>query len=168
MKRRNLIKIHVFGTIIGFLTLLSFLILAAASVIKYDFTFIKNVKKFILLFVPLIAVSLLATGLSGKNLVRGSYSPIYSKKMMRLKIIAMNSSLLLLVAFYLYIKSSKNQFSIFFWTAQIAGFFIGCINIILYISNILLGFVLKGRCRIRITRNKPNINLKHTKNENII
>ena len=109
MKRRNLIKIHVLGTIIGFLTLLSFLILAAASVIKYDFTFIKNVKKFILLFVPLVAISLLATGLSGKNLVRGSYSLIYSKKMMRLKIIAMNSSLLLLVAFYLYIKSSKNQ-----------------------------------------------------------
>lgn len=168
MKRKNLIKIHVFGTIIGFLALLSFLILTLISVIKYDFTFIKNVKKFILLFIPLLVISLLATGLSGKNLVKGSYSPIYSKKMIRLKIIAMNGSFLLLVALYLYIKSSKNQFGIFFWTAQIVGFFIGIINIILYISNILLGLVLKGRCRIRITRSKPNINLKHTKNENTI
>jgi len=154
MKRKNLIKIHVIGTIIGGFTLLSFFTSTLVSELLHDYNLIRNIKKLILWLLPLIIITMPSIALSGVRLAGKSKSPIFTKKLNRMKIIAFNGIFLVLLALYLFIKSRKGEFDTFFWTAQILELLSGATNITLIILNIKLGFVLKGRFRKRTTTTK--------------
>lgn len=154
MKRKNLIKIHIICTAIGGLTLLSFFTSTLVSELLHDYDLIRNVKKTILWFLPLILITMPLIAFSGIRLAGKSKSPIYIKKLNRMRIIAFNGIFLIFLAIYLFIKSRTGEFDNFFWIAQILELLLGAINLTLIILNIKLGFDLKGRFRKRTTTTK--------------
>ncbi len=89
--------------------------------------------------------------ISGIKLAGDLKSPIISKKLNRMKIIAFNGIILITLAIFLYLKSTKEEFDTQFWLAQIIELILGSINLTLISLNIKLGLVLSGRFKKRVT-----------------
>ena len=152
MKRKLIVKIHLISTVIAGLTISSFFTATIISEVINDTLLIMSVKEKILYGLPILLVSMPSVGISGLKLTGRSKSPVHIAKLKRMKVIAFNGVLLILLAIYLYNNSRDGVFGRFFWVAQTLELMLGATNLFLITKNIKAGFILKGRYRKRVIK----------------
>ena len=152
MKRKLVVKIHLISTVIAGLTISSFFTATIISEVINDTLLIMAVKEKIFYALPVLLISMPSVGVSGIKLTGQYKSPVHVAKLKRMKMIAFNGILLILLATYLYISSRDGVLGQLFWVAQILELTLGATNLFLITRNIKAGFVLKGRCRGRVIK----------------
>ncbi len=149
MKRKSVVKIHLISTVIAGLTISSFFTATIISKVINDTLLIMAVKEKIFYALPILLVSMPSVGVSGIKLTGQYKSPVHVAKLKRMKMIAFNGILLILLATYLYINSRDGVLGWYFWIAQIVELVLGATNLFLIARNIKAGFTLKGWFRGR-------------------
>ncbi|MCG8307422.1 MAG: hypothetical protein MI975_08525 [Cytophagales bacterium] len=152
MKRKSVIKIHLISTVTAGLTIFSFFTATIISEVVNDTQLILTVKEKILYALPILLISMPSVGISGVKLTGRYKSPLHVTKLKRMKIIAFNGILLILLAIYLYVNSRDGVFGRLFWAAQTLELMLGAANLFLIARNIRAGFILKGRYRERVIK----------------
>lgn len=142
MNSNKTIKAHIIATVIAIMTIAIFFASSLiAEIIGHDHT-IQRVKKGILYGLPILIVSMPILGLTGKKLAGKRRDPKLLIKMLRMKFIAMNGAILILLAIFLYYRATYEGIDHIFLIVQIIELTIGAINLVLIASNIRSGLQL--------------------------
>lgn len=145
MERKTIIKVHSVATVIAVLTIFSFFSFSLIAEIIGNHEFIKQVKTGILYCLPILIVAMPTLGITGNKLAKKSKSPIVALKMKRMKWVAINGIILVLLAVYLYFRATNNQIDQTFLFVQITELVFGTINLTLIGLNIRAGRKLSGK-----------------------
>ena len=114
----------------------AFIFIATPAQIAY-------VKRVILMFVPVLMLSMIATGLTANKLYPGILKGQFKIKQIRLKIAAANGVLILLPAAIVLARWSElSEFGVLYWTVQALEIIVGLINITMIGLNIRDGIRL--------------------------
>lgn len=90
--------------------------------------------------------AMMATGISGAVLGKGWRSPVVTRKMRRMRIIAANGLCVLLPsAVFLALRAQAGQFDVWFYTVQTVELMAGAVNIRLLAQNMKDGLSLSRR-----------------------
>lgn len=149
MKRHTLKSIHKVAAICALILIATFQV----STIVADFfataVQIAYVKSAILMFIPLLILSMIATGITANKLYPNAVMGIFKVKQMRLKIAAINGMLILLPAAILLARwSESGQFDNLYWTIQILEIIAGLVNLTMIGLNIRDGIRLGRRASL--------------------
>ncbi|WP_375587335.1 hypothetical protein [Flagellimonas aurea] len=125
------------------LTIATFFGFSFAAEIIGQVEFIKKVKTGIVRALPILVLAMPVLGITGKKLSGNSKDPVIVLKMRRMKIVAINGILLILLALYLYYSSLKGDIDIIFFSFQVLELCLGAINLWLIVLNIRSGLNLK-------------------------
>ncbi len=147
MKQGNLIRLHIMATAIAVVTIASFFSFSLVAEILGDEVLIKQVKTAIVFCLPIMIVTMPILGLSGKKLAGSSNGPLIVTKMNRMKLIAANGIILILLAIYLYYHAVFKTINNTFLYVQIIELCMGAFNLILIAANIKSGMKLSSRKR---------------------
>lgn len=145
MKHSKLILAHILGTIIAFLTIITFFSFSLVAEIIGDHQLIKIVKTNILYLLPILIIVMPMLVVSGKKLAGKSRSPLVLKKLKRMKFITANGIILISLAIYLYIHANYKTINTSFLIAQITELLFGFTNLTLIGLNIKTGLKLSGK-----------------------
>ncbi len=147
MKRKNLVRMHVIASIIGFITILCFSVSSLVAEINGDEQIIRSVKTAILFSLPVLCVAMPMLGISGDKLSGSSKNLVVLKKKFRMKIILINGLLLIALASLLYYRVHHYSIDRVFVALQTIESVLGLINLSLMVMNIRSGFILSGRIK---------------------
>lgn len=148
MKTKTLKNIHKIAAILAFLFITSFL---TSTIIADIFAIpaqIAQVKQTILLCIPGLILAMIATGKSAKILYPGTMTGVFKVKQRRLKIAALNGTVILLPAALVLAKwSTLGQFDDLYWTVQIVEIIAGVTNLTMIGLNIRDGIRLGRKAK---------------------
>lgn len=147
MKRSRIVQAHLVATVIAILTIGSFFGFSLTAEIIGQDLFIKKVKTGILYALPILVIAMPILGLTGKKLAGNSTRPMVTDKMKRMKLIAMNGVLLILLAIYLYYHAHHKTIDKTFLIVQMVELSIGAANLVLIGKNVLSGLMLSGKIK---------------------
>ncbi|MDX2320839.1 MAG: hypothetical protein QNK26_09635 [Moritella sp.] len=143
MNTKILKNIHKITAILAFLIIASFLTSTIIADIFATPEQIAQVKGTILLFIPVLILAMMATGKTAKKLYPGAMTGIFKVKQRRLKVAAINGTLILLpAAIVLANWSALGQFDELYWTVQILEIIAGTTNLTMIGLNIRDGIRL--------------------------
>ncbi|MEM8968744.1 MAG: hypothetical protein AAGE93_20175 [Bacteroidota bacterium] len=145
MKRKNLVKAHLFATAIAVLTISTFSISSLAAELIGQESIIRMVKTGILYALPLLVFSMIALTVTGNKLAGGSRHPELIQKQRRMKFITTNGMILVTLAIFLYYQATYQSINAVFLSAQIAELALGFTNLVLIGMNIKAGLRLSAR-----------------------
>ncbi|WP_237608950.1 hypothetical protein [Aequorivita xiaoshiensis] len=145
MKRSKIVTVHIMATVIAGFTISCFFSFSLIAEILGEDLFIKQVKTGILYCLPILVITMPMLAISGKKLAESSKSLIVAKKMKRMKFIALNGVVLILLAIYLYYHAIYKTIDSAFLYVQIVELLIGAVNLRLIVLNINSGLKLSGR-----------------------
>ncbi|MGF1708411.1 hypothetical protein [Enterovibrio baiacu] len=144
MNRQPLTVIHRTAGVVAFLTIAAFFSSTVYSEFFGDQALVVQVKHAILWCLPLLIGSMMLTGLSGNKLYPAKGKGVMGRKQMRMKLAAMNGTLVMLpAAVFLFFKASAGEFDAYFWTVQGIELVGGALNLSLIGLNIRDGLSLK-------------------------
>ena len=143
MTKSTLKNIHKLAAICAFIFIATFQISTVISDIFATPAQIAYVKRVILMFVPVLMLSMIATGLTANKLYPGILKGQFKIKQIRLKIAAANGVLILLPAAIVLARWSElGEFGVLYWTVQALEIIVGLINITMIGLNIRDGIRL--------------------------
>lgn len=145
MERNTLKQVHRLAGTAALLLAFSFLSATAYAELMHDPALIYRVKKFIVLTIPLMLVLMPLSALSGRKMAGKSRNPIIKRKSRRLRFIAINGIMLVLLAILLYLKAAGRNFDTGFWVLQALELMLGALNIVLLALMARDGMKLSGR-----------------------
>lgn len=145
MKRTKIVKVHLTATIIAVLTIINFFGFSLFAEILGQDLFIQQVKTGILYCLPILIVVMPILAISGNKLAGSSRNPLIINKMKRMKFIALNGLILILLAIYLYYHATFKTIDSTFLYVQIVELLFGAVNLGLIAMNINAGLKLSGR-----------------------
>lgn len=150
MKTKTLKNIHKVAAILAFLLITSFLTSTIIADLLATPAQISQVKSTILMFIPGLILAMMATGLSAKKLYPSAVTGKFKLKQTRLKVAAINGTLILLPAAIVLAKwSALGQFDGLYWTVQILEVIAGMTNLTMIGLNIRDGIRLGVKARKR-------------------
>ena len=112
---------------------------------------ILNVKTIIVFTMPIMLILMPVAAITGKKIAGKSMAPIIKIKKNRVKFIAINGIILMVLAVLLYLRASNGQIDNTFLTLQFTEFAFGLANMSLLLLMIRDGRILTGK-----TQNKKN------------
>ncbi|WP_017220534.1 hypothetical protein [Moritella dasanensis] len=150
MKTKTLKNIHKVAAILAFLLITSFLTSTIIADLLATPEKIAQVKNTILMFIPILILAMMATGLSAKKLYPSAVTGKFKLKQTRLKVAAINGTLILLPAAIVLAKwSALGQFDGLYWTVQILEVIAGMTNLTMIGLNIRDGIRLGVKAKKR-------------------
>lgn len=150
MKTKTLKNIHKVAAILAFLLITSFLTSTIIADLLATPEKIAQVKNTILMFIPILILAMIATGLSAKKLYPSAVTGKFKLKQTRLKVAAINGTLILLPAAIVLAKwSALGQFDGLYWTVQILEVIAGMTNLTMIGLNIRDGIRLGVKAKKR-------------------
>lgn len=150
MKTKTLKNIHKVAAILAFLLITSFLTSTIIADLLATPEKIAQVKNTILMFIPILILAMIATGLSAKKLYPSAVTGKFKLKQTRLKVAAINGTLILLPAAVVLAKwSALGQFDGLYWTVQILEVIAGMTNLTMIGLNIRDGIRLGVKAKKR-------------------
>lgn len=152
MKRSQIVTIHVVASLLALLTVFTFFTSTVIIEITSSVEQIAGLKERIFFALPLMLLTMPVVGLSGKKLAGRSKSPIVNRKMKRMKLVAINGMLLIILATLLYVLSRDLQLGTTFYLLQGLELLLGGVNISLMILSVRDGMLLSGRLKRRSSR----------------
>lgn len=123
--------IHKATGIIALLIITSFFISSLYGEIIGDNDAIITIKTYIILTIPVMLIVMPTCAITGKRLAKKSKSLVIKSKNKRIKIIAINAVILVILAFLLYNKAINGKINNQFLIIQIAELLFGLTNILL-------------------------------------
>lgn len=148
MKTKTLKNIHKIAATLAFLFITSFLTSTIIADIFATPAQIAQVKQTILLCIPGLILAMIATGKSAKILYPGTMTGAFKVKQRRMKIAAVNGTLILLPAAILLAKwSALDQFDSLYWSVQILEIIAGVTNLTMLGLNIRDGIRLGRKAK---------------------
>ena len=154
MKKKQRKRISIIHKVSGMmaLTIISLFFLASVYVeINGNHDLILNVKTIIVFTMPIMLILMPAAAITGKKIAGKSMAPIIKIKKNRVKFIAINGIILMVLAVLLYLRASNGQIDNTFLTLQFTEFAFGLANMSLLLLMIRDGRILTGK-----TQNKKN------------
>ncbi|WP_292008588.1 hypothetical protein [Chryseobacterium sp.] len=145
MERKGIIRIHIIASIISFSTILIFFSMSLFAEINGNEGLIKNVKRNILVGLPLMIITMPALAITGKKLAGKSQNILILIKQKRMKFILANGILLILLAGFLYYYSHYIALNTTFLIFQLLEFFCGLANLTMIGMNIKDGIQLSHK-----------------------
>ncbi len=145
MKRKTLLRIHVFATALAVLMISSFFLSSLLAELSGDADIIKTVKRTILQTLPLMFIAMPALAITGNRLAGNSKHPQVREKKNRMKVVVINGMILTGLAGFLYYQSHFRSIDSIFLVAQICEFVFGLGNLTVIGLNIRAGLILSGR-----------------------
>ncbi|PKH08124.1 hypothetical protein [Moritella sp. Urea-trap-13] len=143
MKTQTLKSIHKAAAILAFLLITSFLSSTIIADVLATPAQIAQVKHTILLFIPGLIAAMMVTGKSAKILYPGAMTGVFKIKQRRMKLAAINGTLILLPAAIVLAKwSALDQFDELYWAVQILEIIAGTTNLTMIGLNIRDGIRL--------------------------
>ncbi len=152
MKRSQIVTIHAVASLLALLTVFTFFTSTVIIEITSSVEQIAGLKERIFFALPLMLLTMPVVGLSGKKLAGRSKSPIVNRKMKRMKLVAINGMLLIILATLLYVLSRDLQLGTTFYLLQGLELLLGGVNISLMILSVRDGMLLSGRLKRRSSR----------------
>lgn len=151
MKRSNIVIIHAGASGLALLTVLTFFTTTVITEIFGSVEQVAALKEKIFFALPLMLIAMPLLGLSGKELAGKSQAPLVQRKFKRMKLIALNGFLLIMLAASLYLTSRDLRLDITFYLLQGAELLLGGANISLMILSVRDGMLLSGKLKKRNT-----------------
>ncbi|KXF81589.1 hypothetical protein [Enterovibrio coralii] len=146
MKRNILVNVHRGVGALAFVTIACFFSSTLIAELWGTPAQITAVKTAILYIIPMLMLSMMATGATGNKLYPNKGKGVMAAKQLRMKVAAMNGLLVMLPsAIYLYVKASSGVFDGYFWTVQGIELVGGALNLTMIGLNIRAGLSLKRK-----------------------
>lgn len=149
MKRALIVTIHASVSALALLTVVTFFTSTLIIEISGNVAQIADLKEKIFFALPLMLFAMPLVGISGKKLAGKSRSPLVQRKLRRMKFIAINGFVLIIVAALLYFRSRDLRLDHTFYLLQGAELLLGGINISLMILSMRDGMLLSGKLEKR-------------------
>ncbi|MEK6476332.1 hypothetical protein WJR50_02320 [Catalinimonas sp. 4WD22] len=153
MKRKTLSSMHITAAGLAMTLIFTFFSSSLIAELIGDEVIIMKVKTGIFYMLPLMLFLMPALGLSGKKLAGKSKAPLIQRKMRRMRWIAINGGILILLAVLLYQRAENGRIDTTFMQLQIAELLIGVTNLFLMGLMVRDGKRLAGKKKnIALTR----------------
>ena len=137
MKTKTLKNIHKFAATLAFLLIASFLTSTIIADLLSTPEKIAQVKNTILIFIPGLILAMMITGLSANKLYPAAMAGVFKIKQRRMKVAAINGTLILLPAAIMLAKwSALGQFNGLYWAVQVLEIIAGITNLAMIGLNI--------------------------------
>ena len=149
MERKILVTLHRFAGIGAFLLIASFFFSTAFVEIFGDTAQILGVKRYIVRGIIAVGLLMPFAAFSGANLGGKSKHSVVRRKTKRMKWIAINGILLIILAILLDQRARSGVFDIAFWTMQVVELVLGFSNLVLLGMMIRDGLILSGTIKLQ-------------------
>ena len=147
MKRKILVTFHRFAGIGAFLLIASFFFSTVYVEIFGNPKEILAVKRYIVSAILAVGLLMPVAAFSGAKLGGKQKYGLVSKKMQRMRWIAINGIALIVLAIMLYQKAKSGVFDIVFWAMQAVELVLGFANLVLLAMMIRDGLILSGKIK---------------------
>jgi len=148
MNTSTLKNIHKTAAILALILIASFQISTIFAELFAPTAEIAQVKNTILMFVPVLMLTMMATGISANKLYSGAVTGRFKTKQIRMKIAAINGIFILFPAAILLARWSEHgQFDGLYWAVQITEILAGLINLAMIGLNIRDGIRLGNKTK---------------------
>lgn len=153
MTKSTLKNIHKIAAMLAFLLIATFQVSTIYADIFATTVQIAQVKSTILMFIPVLILAMMATGVSANKLYAGPMTGVFKSKQIRMKIAAFNGMLILLPAAIVLARWSEHgQFNTLYWFVQGLEILAGLINLTMIGLNIRDGIRLGMNAKKRIAK----------------
>ena len=150
MKKDQRNRISIIHKVSGMMALAIIFLFFLASVyaeINGNHELILNVKTIIIFTMPIMLILMPAAAITGKKLAGKSTAPTIKLKNNRVKFIAINGMILMVLAVLLYLRASNGQIDNTFLILQFTEFAFGLANMSLLLFMIRDGRILTGKIK---------------------
>ena len=146
-------KLHKIAGTLALLVILTFFSFSLYAELARDLQLIRMVKTGILYGILLLFVIMPAVVVSGKKSAGTTTSPIVGRKLKRMKLIAADALILIVLAMVLYHRAVNNMIDQTFVAIQLIEFVFGLLNAVFLILMIRDGRILSGKTEPSLTKN---------------
>ena len=147
MQRKIIVIFHRFAGIGAFLLIASFFFSTVYVEIYGDPEKILAVKRYIVRTILAVGLLMPIAAFSGIRLGGKSKHKVLRQKAKRMKWIAINGLLLIILAIILYYRTQEGVFDTLFWSMQVAELVLGFSNLVLLGMMIRDGLILSGKVK---------------------
>ncbi|QUM77156.1 hypothetical protein HWV00_13440 [Moritella sp. 24] len=148
MNRNTLKNIHKIAASLAFILIATFQVSTILADTFATERLIADVKSTILVFVPVLMLAMMATGISANKLYTGTMKGVFKTKQTRMKIAAINGIFVLLPAAVILARwSEQGQFDTLYWTVQGIEIITGLVNLTMIGLNIRDGIRLGRKAK---------------------
>lgn len=147
MKKINSQNFHRIFGMAAMLLIFSFISLSLWAEITQNASNIFLVKRYIVFSIPILLIILPGAALSGKKIAAKQDSFLIRRKARRMKYIAFNGCILIVLAIILCLKAEDRNFDFSFWLLQVFEFILGITNLILLGLMARDGMKISGRIK---------------------
>lgn len=126
---KKLIQTQRIAEFLAIITISSFFTSSLYAEITQNPEIILTVKTYIVYAIPLMLIFMPTIGITGKKIEKLINLPIIKRKNKRMKFMALNGTVLIILAFVLYFKAKNGKIDSTFLTLQIIEFCFGFTNI---------------------------------------
>jgi len=147
MKRAQLVTIHTGASALALLTVITFFTSTVIIEISGSVEQMASLKEQIFFALPLMLVAMPLVGISGKKLAGKSRAPLVQRKLRRMKFMAINGFILIILASLLYFLSRDFRLDARFYLLEVLELLLGGVNISLMMLSVRDGMRLSGRSK---------------------